>query len=433
MFPLLLAAQTQPAISAHALGSGVGFSMILYSLHNYSILLDQSVHIFFLDGSSICLLEASCWWDSFSFGSRPFFQEDCTESDAAENCGRFPPFSSILSCPRNKIRQSCSLYFVMYEHTAYVIELDYPSKNPYDSAWVIYLWNPSARQSRRLPSPGINLQFACQVKFGFGYNESIVVGIFGVFDDWGSYDTEVKAFTNVADPRFAFPSHAPPPMSTPSPSQTTPPTPSPYNHAPPGPPPLCTGGKKRRSSEYRTIVYSLNVHISFRTCDTRWVWVLLHHHSRYLSSPSILDEASLALATLDYPLKNPNDSVWIVGSCNGLLCLAIEGDPIFLWNPSTIESRRLLNPVKVYSTRRDSWKRIQAVPYAFPLDNSDKGCNLVMEKECGVRESWIGLNCLPFCIEQIELHNFVPVLEVHAYVESVVSPNIHPGPERQQR
>ncbi|KAM7466096.1 hypothetical protein LguiB_013658 [Lonicera macranthoides] len=99
--------------------------------------------------------------------------------------------------------RSCSLYFVMYEHTAYVIELDYPSKNPYDSAWVIYLWNPSARQSRRLPSPGINLQFACQVKFGFGYNESIddyiVVGIFGVFDDWGSYDTEVKVYSTRRD------------------------------------------------------------------------------------------------------------------------------------------------------------------------------------------------------------------------------------------
>ncbi|KAM7462016.1 hypothetical protein LguiA_030137 [Lonicera macranthoides] len=41
---------------------------------------------------------------------------------------------------------------------------------------------------------------------------------------------------------------------------------------------------------------------------------------------------------LDYPLKNPNDSVWIVGSCNGLLCLAIEGDPIFWWDPYLLDS-----------------------------------------------------------------------------------------------
>ncbi|KAM7466093.1 hypothetical protein LguiB_013655 [Lonicera macranthoides] len=94
----------------------------------------------------------------------------------------------------------------MYEHSAYVVELDYPLKNPNDSVWIvgscngllclaiegdpIFLWNPSTIESRRLLNPGINLQFACHVKFGFGYNESIddysVVGIFGVFDDWGS-------------------------------------------------------------------------------------------------------------------------------------------------------------------------------------------------------------------------------------------------------
>ncbi|KAM7462018.1 hypothetical protein LguiA_030139 [Lonicera macranthoides] len=250
---------------------------------------------------------------------------------------------------------------------------------------------------------------------------------------------------------------------------------------------------------------------------------------------SVRYEHSAYVVELDYPRKNSYDSVWVVGSCNGLFCLAIVGNPIFLWNPSTRQSRRLPNPVKVYSSRRDSWKRFQDFSYAFPLDDSGKFANRTLHspaindfssgsayswriialdlaneiygevlqpsygegefnwgclgellcvlcnyygtradvwvmKDYGVKESWTKLltfphridrgiqqYLIPLCIgkngevllelgsflilynskddsfNDPQLRNFVPFLEAHAYVESVVPPNIHPGPERQQQ
>ncbi|KAI8537933.1 hypothetical protein RHMOL_Rhmol09G0062700 [Rhododendron molle] len=48
----------------------------------------------------------------------------------------------------------------------------------------------------------------------------------------------------------------------------------------------------------------------------------------------------------DYPSKEPNQFVYIVGSCNGLMCVAAcvwntNKRTIYLWNPSTRKSKRL--------------------------------------------------------------------------------------------
>ncbi|XP_076891847.1 F-box protein CPR1-like [Bidens hawaiensis] len=54
---------------------------------------------------------------------------------------------------------------------------------------------------------------------------------------------------------------------------------------------------------------------------------------------SLYDKSVNALK-LDFPFKRACDSVWIEGSCNGLLFLAVEAD-LFIWNPSTRKSIRL--------------------------------------------------------------------------------------------
>ncbi|RAL54472.1 hypothetical protein DM860_001600 [Cuscuta australis] len=44
---------------------------------------------------------------------------------------------------------------------------------------------------------------------------------------------------------------------------------------------------------------------------------------------------------VDYPLSSPYNSVWVVGSCNGLVCIAIEEKDLFIWNPATRKIKNL--------------------------------------------------------------------------------------------
>ncbi|KAI8537981.1 hypothetical protein RHMOL_Rhmol09G0065500 [Rhododendron molle] len=128
---------------------------------------------------------------------------------------------------------------------------------------------------------------------------------------------------------------------------------------------------------------------------------------------SILNDQSDTAVDLDYPLRAPHNSVWIVGSCNGLVCIAIEEDAVFLWNPTTRKSNRLPDSgvrmrygcfiiygfgydlcsddykvvvifcvlrsggsyeteVKVYSLRTDTWRRIGDFCHGIPLNDSGR-------------------------------------------------------------
>ncbi|XP_076891824.1 F-box/kelch-repeat protein At3g23880-like [Bidens hawaiensis] len=44
---------------------------------------------------------------------------------------------------------------------------------------------------------------------------------------------------------------------------------------------------------------------------------------------------------LDYPFKHLSKLVSVVGSCNGLVCIAVYRSALFIWNPSTRKSHRL--------------------------------------------------------------------------------------------
>lgn len=134
----------------------------------------------------------------------------------------------------------------------------------------------------------------------------------------------------------------------------------------------------------------------------------------------------------DYPMKNPKNSVRVVGCCNGIVCIAINGKHFFLWNPSTRKYKQLpdvddkmkrglfitkygfgfdeLNDdykvvgilsgfcnagryetmVKIYSLRSDSWKRIDVFNDGLPFDDSGKFVNgkLHWGRRFGLNSKW---------------------------------------------
>ncbi|XP_057486624.1 F-box/kelch-repeat protein At3g23880-like [Actinidia eriantha] len=146
------------------------------------------------------------------------------------------------------------------------------------------------------------------------------------------------------------------------------------------------------------------------------------------------EQQSLIASELDYPLKDPHRSFSVVGSCNGLVCIAIEEDAVFLWNPCTRKSKRLPDSrvrmkygcyviygfgcdessddykvvvilcflgsgglyetkVKVYALRTNSWRRIGDFSYGIPLDDSGKFVNgslhWAASGNLGANYSWV--------------------------------------------
>nr|XP_043640119.1 F-box/kelch-repeat protein At3g23880-like [Erigeron canadensis] len=149
---------------------------------------------------------------------------------------------------------------------------------------------------------------------------------------------------------------------------------------------------------HHRLIFSTVPRINLKTCPL--YDVVCHHKSN-----NVLE--------VDYPLKHPRKSVWIVGSCNGLLCIAIEEDTLFLWNPSTRKSNQLPHcgfkarqggyalygfgydestddykvvgiscvfrsghkydtKVKIFSMKAGNWKKLGDFPQGIPLDDSGK-------------------------------------------------------------
>ncbi|XP_017436686.1 F-box/kelch-repeat protein At3g23880 isoform X2 [Vigna angularis] len=136
-------------------------------------------------------------------------------------------------------------------------------------------------------------------------------------------------------------------------------------------------------------------------------------HLKSCSVSSLFNSPSTVCDDLSYPVKNKFRHDGIVGSCNGLLCFAIKGDCVLLWNPSMRASKKspplgnnwrpgcftafglgydhvtedykvvavFCDPneiyseckVKVYSMATNSWRKIQDFPHGFsPYQNSGK-------------------------------------------------------------
>ncbi|KAK7303216.1 hypothetical protein RJT34_14118 [Clitoria ternatea] len=136
-------------------------------------------------------------------------------------------------------------------------------------------------------------------------------------------------------------------------------------------------------------------------------------HLKSCSVSSLFNDPSTVCEDLNYPVKNKFRHDGIVGSCNGLLCFAIKGDCVLLWNPSIRVSKKspplgnnwrpgcftafglgydhvnedykvvavFCDPnqffseckVKVYSMASHCWRKIQHFPHGFsPYQNSGK-------------------------------------------------------------
>ncbi|KAK9268108.1 hypothetical protein L1049_010548 [Liquidambar formosana] len=138
------------------------------------------------------------------------------------------------------------------------------------------------------------------------------------------------------------------------------------------------------------------------------------HHSLiligwYLYSVDMdtLDEA----VQLDHPLKNEEFGTEVLGSCNGLLCLAVGIYDIVLWNPSTRKLRTV--PFALMEFMMDSFTISQFPMYGFGYDYARDDYKLVrMVQLCGEDDdsfdshvkvyslktnSWKRVRDCPFC------------------------------------
>ncbi|XP_049387552.1 F-box/kelch-repeat protein At3g23880-like [Solanum stenotomum] len=91
------------------------------------------------------------------------------------------------------------------------------------------------------------------------------------------------------------------------------------------------------------------------------------HVLRECSVSSLHNDSVVESLDLNYPLKNPELRVCIVGSVNGLICLDIEDNDLVLWNP-TLRVYRKLPDSRLRVSGGSRLDRITSVMYGFGYD-----------------------------------------------------------------
>lgn len=136
------------------------------------------------------------------------------------------------------------------------------------------------------------------------------------------------------------------------------------------------------------------------------------NHFREFSLHYLLHETEVdTTTTLDYSIAYPELPMRILGSCNGIVCIALDEEHLFLWNPSISKHKILPHlhkrpgfccylkdgfgyeeitddykvvvifycivdngpyKVQIFSLKTNEWKRIEDFKYGIPLDQSAK-------------------------------------------------------------
>ncbi|CAK9141465.1 unnamed protein product [Ilex paraguariensis] len=294
--------------------------------------------------------------------------------------------------------KSCSLHCLLYEPSVNAIEMDYPMKNPHHAVWIvgsvnglvciaieedsIFLWNPSTRESKKLPNLGIKLKYGCYIIYGFGYDEISddykVVGIFCVFGIGGLYETEVKVYSLRTDSWRGIGEF-------------------------PGGIPLDDSGKFTNGALHWAS--SRDMRMDY--------WVLVS-----------LDLAKETFGEVAQPKYGDGDFSLTLGVLGGCLCVLCDyrGIHANVWL------------MKEYG-KRETWTKIATIPYlqdpviyTIPLCIS-KNDELLLELRSYLRL----YNPKDDTFKYPRIRNFGTCFEANTYVESLISFNIDDAAEGQQQ
>ncbi|CAK9141468.1 unnamed protein product [Ilex paraguariensis] len=301
----------------------------------------------------------------------------------------------ISACYRYCLK-TCSLQSMLYEPSVTAIDVECPISEyslvgccnglvciavNYES---IFLWNPSTRESKKLTDYGVTLKNIDSIALGFGYDESSddykVVGIFVDWCNWDSYENEVQVYSLRTDTWKRIEQFP--------------------------------GGT---SVDFRGKLASGALHWAWGSDMQSTDWVIV--------SLDLAKEMSRTIAQPNYVNDEFSSMLGVLGEC---LCILRQyGNFAELW------------VMKEYG-KSDSWSKIATMSYSMfpklrnqydtPICISEDGKLLLsMRREVGL------YNPKDNTVEYPEVHNSGACFEHMTYVESLVSPNVDKGAERQQQ